>query len=180
MGSLGYFVSVNCMQKYDMVSLSASTKCGSLLLAFVLAVGCTNTNGTMNKEGTGALMGAGLGALAGSAFGGGKGHIAGALVGASIGAVAGDLMGKALDAQDRYYQQQAYTSALENNRSGVASTWHNPDSMASGRITPRSTYRMKDGTYCREFTQQVKIGSKMEEAVGRACRNEDGSWTIVS
>lgn len=33
--------------------------------------------------------------------------------------------------------------------------------------------------YCREFTRDVKIGGKHEQAYGIACRQPDGSWQIV-
>lgn len=50
-----------------------------------------------NKAGTGALVGAGGGAVIGGAFGGGEG----ALIGAAAGAVGGAIIGAALDSSDR-------------------------------------------------------------------------------
>ena len=152
---------------------------GCIFALLLTSTGCTNPDGSTNKQKTGTLIGAGTGALIGSAFGGGRGHIAGALIGAGIGAVAGNVIGASLDAQDRKYQQKAYSHALEYNPTGVSEDWHNPDSEASGVITPKYTYKSKEGAYCREFTQKVVIGSKTEEAVGKACRNPDGTWTIV-
>ena len=31
---------------------------------------------------------------------------------------------------------------------------------------------------CREFTQEINIGGKIETAFGKACRNADGSWDL--
>lgn len=151
----------------------------SMTVALMLVMGCSNPDGSINRTGTGTLIGTGIGALVGSAFGSGNGRIAGAVIGAGLGAVAGNMLGKTLDAQDRHYQQQAYNKALEYNKSGDASAWKNPDSQASGAITPKATYRDDNGHYCREFTQKINIGSKTEEAVGKACRHPDGSWVIV-
>ena len=61
------------------------------------------------KTGTGALVGAGAGALAGGLIGG---NATGALVGAGVGALAGGLVGAALDEQDRKIMQQNSPSNL--------------------------------------------------------------------
>jgi hypothetical protein len=34
--------------------------------------------------------------------------------------------------------------------------------------------------FCREFTSTVTIGNRIQESVGTACLNPDGSWQIVS
>ena len=36
-----------------------------------------------------------------------------------------------------------------------------------------------DGTYCREFQQNVTIGGVVQASYGRACLQNDGSWKIV-
>ena len=74
------------MKRHTLVFASAT-------LAVVLT-GCVNPNGTQNNTGSGALIGAGTGALIGGANGrGGEG----ALVGAAIGLLAGGLIGNAID-----------------------------------------------------------------------------------
>lgn len=42
------------------------------------------------------------------------------------------------------------------------------------------TKAAKDNDYCREFIRDVIIDGKTVQAYGRACRQEDGSWKVVS
>ena len=88
------------MKRHTLVFASAT-------LAVVLT-GCVNPNGTQNNTGSGALIGAGTGALIGGANGrGGEG----ALVGAAIGLLAGGLIGNSIDQdqQTRLRQQAPQT-----------------------------------------------------------------------
>ena len=62
------------------------------------------------KTGTGALAGAGVGALAGGLIGG---NATGALIGAGVGALAGGLIGAALDEQDRKIMEQNSPQTLQ-------------------------------------------------------------------
>jgi hypothetical protein len=36
-----------------------------------------------------------------------------------------------------------------------------------------------DESYCREYTQAVRVGGKMQEGYGTACMQPDGSWQII-
>lgn len=149
------------------------------LLAGCAGDGFVNEAGKPKKQAYGTLIGAAGGALIGSQFGGGaEGHFAGAAIGGLIGAFAGNAIGKSMDDRDIQYYQQTTQTALEYNRSGVASSWHNPDSGHSGVITPTKTYSHNQ-RYCREYTQSIKVGNKVQEAYGKACRQPDGSWEIV-
>lgn len=77
-------------------------KSQALVLIFatsaVVLTGCQYPNGEPNYTGSGALIGAGTGALIGGANGRGGN---GSLVGAAIGAVAGTLIGNAMDEDQR-------------------------------------------------------------------------------
>lgn len=33
--------------------------------------------------------------------------------------------------------------------------------------------------YCREFTQQVRVGNRIQDSYGTACLQPDGSWQVV-
>lgn len=150
------------------------------VLAIVVAGSMlTACEGRGTKETGGALVGAGLGALAGSQIGSGKGKLAAVGLGALLGAYAGSEVGKSLDKADQAYARQTAQNALESSPSGTRSAWSNPDSGHSGSITPTHTYQRSDGTYCREFRQTVTIEGKSEQAYGTACRQPDGSWKIV-
>ena len=82
--------------------------------------------------------------------------------------------GQTLSADD------TFQSALENNKSGTASTWHNPDEGQSGSTMPLKTFQTADGVYCREFQQTIIIDGKPQQGYGTACRQPDGTWQIVN
>lgn len=75
----------------------------SLGAVALLCVGCET------KTQTGALAGAGAGALAGGLLGGGTG----AVIGGAVGAAGGALVGAALDAQDRKKMQENSPQTLQ-------------------------------------------------------------------
>ena len=145
-----------------------------VMLAAVMVAGC----GQVAKEEIGALVGAGLGGLAGSLIGDGGGKLVAVGVGAMLGAIMGGEVGKSLDRADKLALAQAQHEALEYGVSGRSTTWQNPDSGNSGDIVPQPAYQQADGTYCREFAQTIVVGGKMESAYGTACRQPDGAWKL--
>jgi surface antigen len=132
----------------------------------------------MNKTTGGALVGAAAGGLVGSQFGGGAGKGALTALGVLAGAFAGSQVGKSLDSADLNYARQTQQQAFESAPSGRAVAWRNPDSGASGTVIPRQAYP-SNGTYCREFQQNITVGGRTQEAYGTACRQADGSWKVV-
>ena len=141
------------------------------VLVLALA-GCENVQNNP-KQSIGTLLGAGLGALAGSQIGGGKGQLAAVAVGALAGAWAGSEIGKSLDKADRMYAQRTAQNGLEYNQTGQQVAWKNPDSGNSG------TFQLDNGTNCRDFETTIYVGGEKETGVGRACRRPDGTWQIV-
>jgi surface antigen len=131
------------------------------------------------KEGIGTLAGAALGGWAGSQIGSGEGRGIAIATGVMLGGLFGNQIGKGLDKADRLEAERTGQVALETNRSGTTSTWHNPDSGNSGSFTPKPAYRADNGQYCREYTQEIEVGGKRETGYGRACRQADGTWKIV-
>ena len=155
----------------------------AILSVAVLLTGCaenllTNEAGNVNKANVGLLTGAGGGAWLGSNIGKGSGQIVGIAAGTLLGAFVGHSIGSSLDKADVVYHNRAAQQALEHNRTGTASTWKNPDTGASGSIVPSKPYH-EGSRYCREYTQNIKVGDKAERAYGKACRQPDGSWEIV-
>ncbi|MCZ0952930.1 MAG: RT0821/Lpp0805 family surface protein [Rhodospirillaceae bacterium] len=146
----------------------------AVMLAVVVVAGC----GQVAKEEVGALVGAGLGGLAGSMIGDGGGRLVAVGVGTMIGAIMGGEVGKSLDRADRLALAQARHEALENGVSGTSTTWQNPDSGNSGQIVPQPAYKQDDGTYCREFQLTIIVGAEMQAAYGKACRQPDGAWKV--
>lgn len=148
-------------------------------LGLTLALGgCLGDAG--QKETAGGLLGAAIGGLAGSQIGDGTGQLVAVGVGAVLGAMMGSEVGRSLDKADQLHAAQNYQQTLETAPTGQTSEWVNPDTGHSGTHTPTRTYRSDSGQYCREFQQTVTVGGRTEEAYGRACREEDGAWRIVS
>jgi surface antigen len=154
-------------------------KVAAVIMITVLLGACAD-RGIGQKEGAGTLVGAGLGALAGSQIGGGKGKMAAVAIGALLGAFAGNEIGKSLDKAD----QAALENAGERARTapiGKTVDWSNPKSGNSGTVTPtREGRHTGSGNYCREFKQTVTIDGSTDEAFGVVCRQPDGSWKITS
>lgn len=150
----------------------------SAALAALLTLGAC-AEGQSNQQ-FGTLIGAGLGALLGAKLGHGDAGIMLGAAGAVIGASVGSSIGARLDEADRMEMAMARTHALQYSEAGVATKWYNPDSGNGGSVVPGQTYQDPKGAYCREFTQTVIINGQEEEAYGRACRQPDGSWLIVS
>ena len=147
-----------------------------VLVAAVFLAGCGPSG--IAKEEVGAIVGAGLGGLAGSFIGDGGGQLVAVGVGTMLGAIMGGEVGKSLDRADELALAHAQHEALENGVSGSTTTWQNPDSGHSGEIVPEPAYQQADGTYCREFQQTIVVGTKMESAYGTACRQPDGTWKL--
>jgi len=145
------------------------------LLSAALLAGCAEGR---EKESIGTIVGAGLGALAGSQMGSGKGQMAAIAIGTLAGAWAGSELGKSLDEADRMKARQTAQISLENNKAGQVTAWRNPDSGNSGTFTPVSTYKAGSRD-CRTFESTITVDGKTEPATGRACRNADGTWTVV-
>ena len=132
----------------------------------------------VGKQEVGAVLGGATGALVGSQFGGGNGRIVTTAMGTLLGAYLGSEIGKSLDQADMAYYNQTSQSALESRPDGQTSSWRNPNSGASGTVTPTRTY-VDNGQNCREYSQTISVGGKSEKAYGTACRQADGSWKIV-
>ena len=124
----------------------------------------------------GSLLGAGAGAGIAAAAGANPAWIVGS---ALMGGVLGGVIGNKLDDRDKRMASQAAAQAFENNLTGQASAWNNPDTGNRGSITPTRTYQ-QNGQYCREYKQTIVVGGEPQSAYGTACRRADGSWGIQS
>ena len=149
------------MNKLIIVTLSAS----------MLLTGCAD----MNNEGVGTISGGVVGGLLGSQFGSGSGKVAAAAGGALLGAFLGGRIGKYMDRQDQLEVQRA----LETAPTGRAIVWTNPDSGNRYTVIPTRTYYHQEQP-CREYTTRAMIGGKSEQIYGKACRQADGSWRVIS
>jgi surface antigen len=128
-----------------------------------------------------AVLGAAVGAAAGGLIAAAAGGKGGWIVGAALaGALIGGAVGNRLDKRDKQLAAEAASRAFEYSQTGQPSVWNNPDSGNHGSITPTRTYQLATGQYCREYRQEIYIGTEREQAYGTACRQADGSWQIQS
>jgi surface antigen len=135
--------------------------------------------GEANKTTAGTAAGAVGGGLLGAQIGHGGGQLAAVAAGTLLGAFIGHQVGESLDRADIEYarraQDQAYAAPI-----GQQIIWSNPQSGAGGTVTPTREGNDSTGHYCREYQSTVTIGGKTEQAYGTACRQPDGSWTIIN
>ena len=148
----------------------------SALLALSLAA-CSADSGP--KEVGGTAAGAVTGGLIGNAIGGSAGNrIAGTVIGAALGGLVGNRLGAALDDEDRRRAYAAQMQALNTGPSGAPVAWRNPESGRYGNVVPGPAYQ-DNGAYCRQYTHTVYVDGQPQVGRGTACRNPDGTWTIV-
>ena len=155
------------------------------LTVLALGAGGCAEDGTVSNQTIGLVLGSMAGAALGTTVGGQIGSAAGqAAVGVGgtlVGGLVGSSLGARLDKADRQALQHTTQTTLENNPSGVATPWRNPDSGREGTVTAEQAYRDDKGRDCRPFSQTAgKTGEAPTAERGQACRNADGNWQIVS
>jgi surface antigen len=142
-----------------------------LLSALIALAGCA---GQGPREQSGMVIGGTLGGLLGALADKDLAPVA-IVAGTLFGAALGGSIGKSMDDTDRLKAAQS----LETVRTGVPSTWRNPDTGVDYQFTPTKTIETPSGP-CREYTMDAVIGGKKETVYGTACRQSDGSWKIQS
>jgi surface antigen len=148
------------------------------MAAMLMLGGCASQQNSPKQTG-GAVIGGVGGALLGSLFGKGSGQLVGVAVGTLVGAMIGSEVGKSLDRADRAAIDRAENQATTAPM-GETINWNNPESGNRGTVTPVRDGNDTKGRYCREFRQTIEVGGRLEEGYGQACRQEDGSWQIMS
>ena len=68
---------------------------------------------------------------------------------------------------------------LETRISTETGRWQNDLTGHSGSVTPIRTYRIKAGTYCRDYRETVVHIDRAVARIATACRNGDGVWVMV-
>lgn len=144
-----------------------------LLILFCLTtlIACSD----MNNELAGGIAGGVAGGALGSTIGHGSGKSAAIIGGTIIGSVLGSRVGRSMDEVDR----MKLNTALESTPTNQSYSWNNPDKRSSYSVTPTKTV-VSDGQPCRNFTTSANINGRYETVHGRACRDQNGSWKMVS
>jgi surface antigen len=144
------------------------------VMAFEMG-GCTPGNNTMGSTAAGAIAG---GLLGTAIF---HNQVAGAIGGALVGGVIGNQVGQYMDRQDKINMQ----SAIVNTPVNQEATWTSDKAGPNGRPVTYTVKPVRNYTshhrYCREYQTTITVGGKAKQpAYGKACRQPDGSWKIVS
>jgi surface antigen len=150
---------------WRMKSISSASVC-ALLLA-----GCANYQS--QQEQSGVVIGGLLGGVLGSQVGRGDGRTAAIVLGTLAGAAIGGSIGHSMAETDKLKTAHA----LENVRTGVPTSWKNPDSGNEYVVVPTRTYEAPSGP-CREYTIDAVVAGKKDKIFGTACRQPDGSWQV--
>jgi outer membrane lipoprotein SlyB len=106
------------------------------------------------KQTGGTLLGAGLGAFAGSQIGSGRGQLAATAIGAVAGAAIGNDFGRSLDRADKLHQRASADRPRTHHR------------------------RQRAASHCRKVRQSVRLKDGRRSYYGTACRTPRGGWTI--
>ncbi|MFA5041560.1 MAG: glycine zipper 2TM domain-containing protein [Bdellovibrionales bacterium] len=128
----------------------------------------------------GTTFGAITGGVLGSQIGQGSGQVLSTTLGVAIGGTIGNTIGREIDEENArsYYTDGNYPYASSGTYAPISYYSYTPNYVAPP--APPPTYIDQNaGTYCREFSQEIKIDGKLVESYGTACLQPDGSWRIV-
>ena len=134
---------------------------------------CRNT-----PDPAGVIVGALIGGLLGNAAGSGRtgSTLAGVIVGGAVGAA----LTSNLDCEDRSYAYKSYYDGFNAGRPNAVYRWSNPRNDHRGEFRVVDYYNDPAGFRCSNYSQTIYIDGRPQEARGRACRQPDGTWAIVS
>ena len=144
-------------------------------------------DGCSDDAAAGTVVGGVAGGVIGNQFGHGGGNAAATVGGVILGAIIGNAIARDAcrdERADAYYYNRTYYDAFDTPTYGQRYEWRNPNNGHYGYVTPQRSYR-DSGRYgyrgeCREFTQEIYVDDyHTQEAVGVACRQDDGTWRIV-
>jgi len=67
-------------------------------------------------------------------------------------------------------------TTLEKAPDGVTRRWTNDQTGNSGEITPLRTYATEDGSFCREYREELAVGGTTGRFYHIACRDDAARW----
>ncbi len=127
----------------------------------------------------GAIIGALAGGLLGNAISRGPQRGAGTAVGAIFGGIVGASIGRNMDCEQRSYAYDASYRGFEAGRPNQRYDWRDPRGDAYGYVQVGEYYQERERR-CATYTQQIYVHGRPETASGRACRQPDGTWQMMS
>lgn len=102
----------------------------------------------------------------------------GSNIGISGGGLIGGKLGETLDRAARTAGYEAEYKALEYSTGGELVAWTGKSGSVSGKVVAAQPYRVGSQD-CRQYSHELTVSSTVTNARGSACRNNDGSWTLL-
>lgn len=145
----------------------------------LVATGCANNpyQGEHARTATGATIGAGAGALLGSAVSNRSDRTKGVLLGAAVGATVGGLIGRQMDQQEAQLRQQMQGTGVEIQREGDTIRLQAPENITfdTGRADIKPQFRTVLDQLAYSVTQYPNTIVRVEghtDSVGSASFNQ--------
>lgn len=140
-----------------------------ILMSAALVLGGCASSGSRNASAGGSLLGS---------FAGGNrtGNAGTAAIGEGL---IGGAAGASLEAGDRRLALEAEYQALEYTLAGKPVSWTGTNGGTAGEVVAYQPYRVGSQD-CRQYMHTVVVGGRSQTMRGAACRNEDGSWTLLT
>lgn len=102
---------------------------------------------------------------------------------ALIASLDGGLIGRtntpSISARDKSTALQSEYRALEYTAPAQPVYWQSENGRLSGTVIPSQPYRVGSQD-CRQYAHLVTVNGTTREQNGTACRNQDGSWSLLS
>jgi surface antigen len=126
------------------------------------------------------IAGALIGGLLGNAAGSGGGRTGATVVGVIAGGAVGAALTSNLSCEDRSYAYKTYSDGFSAGRSNATYKWQNPRDDHRGEFRVGTYFNDPAGFRCANYTQSIYVQGRAQRASGKACRQPDGTWAIVS
>lgn len=110
---------------------------------------------------------------------GGGGKVASTTIAAMGGGLVGGSIGAGLSQREKRSALEAEYKALEYTASGQPVSWKGDQAGHYGEVVAAQPYRVGSQD-CRQYAQTVYAGGSGATARGTACRNADGSWSLLN
>jgi len=128
----------------------------------------------------GVIAGALIGGLLGNAVSSGGGRTGATVAGVIAGGAVGAALTSNLSCEDRSYAYKTYSEGFNAGRPNATYQWQNPRDDHRGEFRVGDYYNDPAGFRCANYTQNIYIQGRAQQASGKACRQPDGTWAIVS
>jgi surface antigen len=85
---------------------------------------------------------------------------------------------KWMTSQERKSLRKRLDKTLEYNPSGKSSFWKSWNGRTRVKTTPTNTFKLHNGSYCRNYVQNITYGKLKQTAAGLMCRKGKERWAV--